>query len=177
MNGEGEVLYIQRDAIAKDHHHEHGAEQGKGQAHLVAQQFFALSAGDRPQAAQAEALAQWRGGRGCLLQYGAVRGLGRGLLGLFQAADEGVFQGFAGVLALQGIWRVAGQHAACMHQRNAVAALGFVHEVGGQENGHALLARQLHQQPPEVIAGGRVDAGSRLVEDQHFRAVQHRDRQ
>ncbi|MNH09068.1 hypothetical protein D3C79_685110 [compost metagenome] len=75
---------------------------------------------------------------------------------------------------LQGIGCVAGQHPPGVHQRNTIAALGLVHEVGGEENGHALLAGQLYQQAPEVVAGGRVDAGGRFVEDQDFRAMQNR---
>ncbi|MNH07700.1 hypothetical protein D3C79_670970 [compost metagenome] len=138
--GEGEVFHIQRNAIAEDHHHEHRPQQGEGQAYLVAQQLLALTAGHRQQATQAEALAQRRRRRGGLFQHGVVVGLRRQFLGLFQAAYERVFQGVALVLALQGTRRVAGQHPACMHQRDAVAALGFVHEVGGKENGHALLA-------------------------------------
>jgi len=49
--------------------------------------------------------------------------------------------------------------------------------VGGQKDGHPLLARQLDQQAPKVITGGRVDAGGRLIEDQHFGAMQHGNRQ
>jgi len=61
---------------------------------------------------------------------------------------------------------VASKHLPCVHQRNAIAAFGLIHEVGGNENGHALFARELHQQPPEGIARDRVNAGGGLIQDQ-----------
>ena len=59
-----------------------------------------------------------------------------------------------------------------MHQRDAVAALGLVHEMRRDEDRHAVAPRQLAQQLPEHVAGGRIDAGGRFVEDQHFRPMQ-----
>ena len=67
------------------------------------------------------------------------------------------------------------QHLAGVHHRDAVAALGLVHEMGGEEDGHAVVARQVDQRAPEAVARDRVDARGRLVEDQHVRLVQHRD--
>ncbi len=64
-----------------------------------------------------------------------------------------------------------------MHQRHAVTAQRLVHEVGGNEDGHAVFARQLHQQLPKAVAGHRIDTRSGLVENQHFRCVDHRHRQ
>ena len=37
VDREGEVFYVQGNAVAKNHHHEQRAQQGKGHAHLVAQ--------------------------------------------------------------------------------------------------------------------------------------------
>ena len=62
-----------------------------------------------------------------------------------------------------------------MHQRDAVAALGLVHEMGREEDGDAVVAREVDQRAPEGVARDRVDARGRLVEDQHGRPVQHRD--
>ena len=62
-----------------------------------------------------------------------------------------------------------------MHQRDAVAPLRFVHEMGGEEDRHAFIARQPDQVPPEPVAGDRVDARGRLVEDQHLGPMQDRD--
>ena len=64
-----------------------------------------------------------------------------------------------------------------MHQRDAVAALGFVHEVGGDEDRHAVLARQVDDQLPEVVARHRVHARGGFVEDQHVGAVEDGDGQ
>ena len=69
------------------------------------------------------------------------------------------------------------QHLARVHHRHAVAALGLVHEVGRQEDRDALLARQPDQQLPEAVARHRIDAGGRLVEDQHLGFVKHGDGQ
>ncbi|MCY1426175.1 hypothetical protein D9M71_419900 [compost metagenome] len=158
IDGEGQVLHVQRDAVAEYHHHEHGAEQGECQAYLVAQQFFAFARGHGKQAADAETLRHdhWRC-RGGRIQLGGGRRRFARFLGLFQASDESIFEGLTGELLLQRRRRVAGQYLAGVHQGNAVAAQRFVHEVGGQEDGHALIARQFDQQAPEVIAGGRVD--------------------
>ncbi len=94
-----------------------------------------------------------------------------------QVADEGFFQrGVAAVLDERG-GAVAGEHLAGVHQRDAVAALGFVHEVGGNEDGDLVAAREIDHQLPETVARYRIDAGGRLVENQQVRPVNHRHRQ
>ena len=96
---------------------------------------------------------------------------------LFQIADKGVLKrGDAARLTRFGR-RIGRQHPAGIHQRNAVAALGLVHEMGGDEDRHALIARQLDQQLPEAVARQGVDARGRLVEDEHLRFVDHGDRE
>ena len=42
--------------------------------------------------------------------------------------------------------RADGEHLAGIHQRNAVATLRFVHEVGGEEDRHAFVAGQADQE-------------------------------
>src|SRR5262245_42842982 len=64
-----------------------------------------------------------------------------------------------------------------MHQRDAVAAISFIHEMGGQEDGDAVVTRQVDQRAPEPIAGDGVDPRGRLVENEHGRTVQDRDRE
>ena len=91
---------------------------------------------------------------------------------MLQIADKRFFQRI-GVLAAAQFFRFAhGQHAAAVHQRDAVAAGGFVHEVGGDENGYALFPRHAEQVLPKHIARGGIDAGGGLVQNQHLRAVQ-----
>ena len=53
----------------------------------------------------------------------------------------------------------------------------FVHEVRRHEDRDALLARQIDQQLPEAVAGDRIDARRRLVQDQDLRLVQDGDGQ
>ena len=60
-----------------------------------------------------------------------------------------------------------------MHQRDAVAAFGLVHEVGREEDGDAIIAGEIDQRAPESVAGDRVDARGGLVENEHGRPVQH----
>ena len=47
--------------------------------------------------------------------------------------------------------------------------------MGGDENRHAVVAREIDQRAPERVARDRVDARSRLVEDENGGLVQHRD--
>ena len=62
-----------------------------------------------------------------------------------------------------------------MHERDAVAAVRLVHEMGGDEDRHPVVAREIDQRPPERVAGDRIDARGRLVEDEDGGLVQHRD--
>ncbi len=91
--------------------------------------------------------------------------------GLFEVADEGVFKGRGSAGADEVRRRVGRQYPAGIHQRDAVAKLGFVHEMGGDENRHPLISRQVDQQLPEGVARQRIDAGRRLVENEHVRLV------
>ena len=64
-----------------------------------------------------------------------------------------------------------------MHQRNAVAAFGLVHEMGRQEDGDPIIARKIDERAPESIAGDRIDARGGFVENEHGRPVEHGNRQ
>ncbi len=76
-------------------------------------------------------------------------------------------------------WRQFGgcahrQHApAAVHKPNAVAARGFVHKMGGNKNGDFVLPRKLEaDEHQNILARGRVDTRSGLVENQHLGLVQ-----
>ena len=60
--------------------------------------------------------------------------------------------------------------AVVQHQQARAQALGLVHEVGGQQDGSALLQQQL-QPLPHQVAGLRVEAGGGFVQQQQARAV------
>ena len=62
-----------------------------------------------------------------------------------------------------------GDQAAVGDVVDAVAALGLVHVVGGDEHGHAALGQPVDL-VPELAARLGVDAGGRLVEEQERRA-------
>src|SRR5262249_6678920 len=66
------------------------------------------------------------------------------------------------------------KHPPSMHQRNTVAALGLVHEMGRKEDRDAVIAGEIDQRAPERAARNRIDARSRLVENEKGRPVQHR---
>ena len=47
--------------------------------------------------------------------------------------------------------------------------------MGGPKDRHALGAGEIDQQLPELVAGERIDAGGRLVEDEQLRLVDDSD--
>ena len=70
-----------------------------------------------------------------------------------------------------------GHHLARRDHRQPVGQrLGFVHVVRGEHDRGALRAQVAHQ-VPGVAAGGRVEAGGRLVQEQQFRAADQAERQ
>ncbi len=110
-------------------------------------------------------------------RLGRRAGVGRILrpgLGRLEMGDEGRLQALGALPRDHRAGRVGDEHPAGMHQRDAVAALRLVHEVGRDEDRHAVRARQVHEDAPERVARHRVDARGRLVEDQHLRLVDHR---
>ena len=65
---------------------------------------------------------------------------------------------------------------ASVHQRHAMAAFGFV-EVGRGDQNRQAVGRQVRERIPEFAARHRIDAGRRLVEQQHPRLGHERTRQ
>ena len=90
----------------------------------------------------------------------------------YQVGDEGFFEVGRAALCGEGSGTAHGQHAALVHEGDAVASCCFVHEVGGDEDGDFVFTRHAQQVPPEHVARGRVHAGGGFVEDEHFGAVQ-----
>ena len=90
-----------------------------------------------------------------------------------QIADEGFFQRGRAALGYQGSGGIAVEHPAGVHHGHAVAPLGLVHEVGGDEDRHLVAARQFHQQLPELVACHGIDARGRLVQDEQLGPVHH----
>ena len=67
--------------------------------------------------------------------------------------------------------RARGQDLAGVHERDAVAAHRLVHEVRGEKDRHPVVAGESDQIFPELVAGDRIDARCRLVQDQHLGAM------
>ena len=75
--------------------------------------------------------------------------------------------------ALEGGRRVAIEQRPSWRSAEPIAALGLVEIGGGDDDGDAFLA-QVVEDAPEVAARDRIDAGGRLVEQQHLRRVDQR---
>jgi hypothetical protein len=181
---EGQVLDIHVDAVADDEHQDHAADQGERGADRVPAEFERLALRIAEHAPKIEG-ARGRRGRGVRRRY---RQRGRGgrwircreggfVDRILEIGDEGLFEIGAAAPRDDAGRRIADQHLARMHQRDAVAALGLVHEMRRDEDRHAVLPRQVDEDLPERVARDRVDAGGRLVEDQHLRRVDHRHRE
>ena len=69
--------------------------------------------------------------------------------------------------------RAVGDQRAAVEDREAMAALGLVHVVGGDQDRGAGVG-ELEQLFPEVAARFRIDRAGRFVEEQQFRLVDHR---
>ena len=171
----GQVLDIERDAVAEGDHEDQRSDQSESEPDRVAQDLQRLAAGIGAQAPETERRIATRLLRGVCLTGDDVRRIVRRgaerFIGLPQIDDEGVFERLNAPAGNKVSRHTARQHLAGMHQRDAVTALGLVHEVGGDEDRHPLIARQFDQEPPEAVAGNRVDARGGLIEDQHLRLM------
>src|SRR5205085_11720343 len=74
--------------------------------------------------------------------------------------------------ALESFRRVDHDDLAVVHDGDAVAVLGLVHVVRGEERGDRLTALELVDVAPDVTAGLWVEADRRLVEEQDPRRMQ-----
>ena len=81
------------------------------------------------------------------------------------------------VLLEQARGRALGDDAAAVHDGDLVAQeVGLFHVMGRQQH-RAAFRLDGADQVPEVVAGLRIEAGGRLVQEQHLRVVDERDRQ
>ena len=185
QHGVAKIVHIHGDAVAHDEHQDQAAEQRHHQTHRVTPQFQRLAQGIAEGARKIEAAVPHPRVRRYALRRGRNRRPGRGsgsasVIGrvrVLQISDKSFFQRFGAALFDNLPWRIAGQHPPVIHQRNAVAALGLVHEVGRDEDRHLVSARQIDEQLPEGIARHRIDARGRFVQDQQFRRMHQRHRQ
>ena len=81
----------------------------------------------------------------------------RGPVACLEITDESIFERGGAAGLDQFGWRACRQHAAGIHQRYPIAAFSFIHEMGRDENRHALVARKIDQRFPETIPRQRVD--------------------
>ncbi len=181
-HGEGQVLDIHADAVAEHEQQQHAAENRERGADRIAPQLERLAPGIGEHAGRVERHAALARRCRLLRRHGRC---GRRLAGrlrrirdcLFQAGDEGLLQRRGAARRHDRRGRVRRQHLARMHQRDPVAAFGLVHEMGRDEDGDVVLAGELGEDLPEAVAGDRIDAGCRLVENEDVGPVDHGDRQ
>src|SRR6516162_5682715 len=98
----------------------------------------------------------------------------RRILGLsfLKKGDESIFEILGGTALAQFRRFADGKHATCVHQRDPIAALSLVHEMGRYEDGDTVPTGHFHQQTPEPVTRSWINAGGRLVEDQHLWSMQ-----
>ncbi|CAO3437987.1 hypothetical protein [Azospirillum argentinense] len=180
---EGQVLDVHVDAIAHDDHQQEAADQGERRADGIAPQLQRLQTRVAEHAPRVEepAFRAFTGRGGGRRNRPATVGRRRRIAfparrhGLLQITDEGLLQRRSAALGDERRRRVADQHAAGVHQRDAVAAFGLVHEMRRDEDRHPVPARQPDHDLPERVARDGIDARRRLVQDQHGGLVNHRD--
>jgi hypothetical protein len=71
-------------------------------------------------------------------------------------------------LAGQCLGRAERHQVAFIQDGQPVAAFGFFHQVGGHDDGDALLIAQDLQVLPKIAPGARIEAGGGLVEQQNL---------
>ena len=89
-------------------------------------------------------------------------------------AEKDLVHGGGGILLHQLFRAIQRFDAAIDHDRDAVAILGFVHIVGGDEDGDAAVGGRIDQ-APELPPGDGVDAAGGFVEEDDGRVVDDGD--
>src|SRR5438067_9670419 len=74
-------------------------------------------------------------------------------------------------VGLDLLWRADGHHAALVEDADAVGGLGLFQVMGREEDRDVVRRAHVAQIRPQVAAAGRVEAGGRLVQEQHPRPV------
>lgn len=110
---------------------------------------------------------------GCPLGVGG--GMGGGGVGFVHEAQEALLDGVGVRTGAQCVRGVLREDAALAHEEQVVAALGFVHDVGGDEEGGAAGGGEVVEEVPQVAAQDGVEADRRFVEDQELRAAEEGD--
>jgi hypothetical protein len=96
---------------------------------------------------------------------------------LVHEVQEGRFDGVGPGPFAEGFGGVVGEDPAFAHQEEPVAALGFVHDVGGDQEGRAAFLGDGVEEVPQVPAQNRVEADGRFVEDEEFGGAEEGDGQ
>ena len=74
--------------------------------------------------------------------------------------------------ARKGVRSAQGDDPAMVDDRDPVAALRFLHQVGSEENGHILLVAEAIKRLPEIDPRAGIEPGGRLIEQQKLWAME-----
>ena len=96
-------------------------------------------------------------------------------VGLVDQVEEGGFDRFRAGAEAQIVRAVLGEDLALPHQQQAVAALGLVHDVRGDEDRRAALVGDAVEEVPQVAAQDGVEADGRFVEYEQFGCAEQGD--
>ena len=89
--------------------------------------------------------------------------------------DEGLLQVFCPAARNDCLRRIGDQNLAGMHQRDPVAECGLVHEMGRDEDGHAVAPGKVGQQSPKAVTRHGIHTRRGFIEDQDVGAVDQGD--
>ena len=168
----GDAPQVERDAVAEDEQQQqrqHAGDQdscsGRGR---ICSDLLAHQAGDRGAAGPATRCTRRRHGRLPSLVVASTSAM---------KASSSVGSGRSALRTrvLQLVGRALGDDLAAVDQADAVAILGLVEEMGRHHHRHAALDHGIDVRP-ELAPRQRIDAGGRLVEEQHRRARASRRR-
>ena len=159
-NAKPHMFNITRDAVAASDHDNQGRKSGKGHADRIANKLHGLAPCISPKAAQIEApggrLRRRGGGTYCFFI-----GCNRLIFELDPACfreigNECIFQSSTAPLADELRWWPICQNFTGIHQRDSVAALGLIHEMGRDEDRDAIVTRQMDERAPKFVPFNRV---------------------
>ncbi len=189
---ERQVVHIGVDTVSQHQQHERRTQDGEPEPNGVAPELQSLAPRIGEQAPQAEqpsrpVRARWNHGRRLLdliaRRHRGGRRRGAAVLicihTLAIAASKQAMKAFSRVVPPQRCTSSAGVPVASTRpafmSEDPVAALSLVHEMGRDENGDAVLAREITEQRPELIPRHGIDARGRLIEDQKVRLMDDGD--
>ena len=159
---------VERDAVAEDEEQDQRQDEGDQDAARIAQDLQRFLAHQREETHRARR--GERRARAVLMPPPPAPSCSTSAMKASSIVGSGLAA--LGDARLQLVRRAERDRLAAIDQRDAVAVFGLVHEVRGDQHGDALLDQAVDVRP-ELAPRDRIDAGGRLVEEQHGGLVHH----